>query len=65
MSKPQLLSKEQQSELVGKLLEMLGLPPLVKYLKIEWSVGRMIEIECQSFLDSQIPAIAKERGEQP
>lgn len=59
MSKPMPLRPDQSEAVIDKLTKMFNLPEYTKYLKIEWSFDKHIEIECKSFLDDQMPVLDK------
>lgn len=46
---PRHLTVQEQIVLVNKIIEMLGIPPLVSYLKIEWSMEQSLTVECNFF----------------
>lgn len=64
MNKPKHLTAGQQAQLAEKLIEMFGLPALIRYLKIEWSVEQGLIIVTQHYLDSNTPGLEKAKGEQ-
>lgn len=64
MNKPKHLNVAQQAKLAKKLIELFGLPALIRYLKIEWSVEQGLIIETQHYPDSNTPGLGKAEGEQ-